>query len=50
MTLTLKQFINKCKELTDQGDEVWIEGIGDGRWKLIIERIEVGDTNGKANA
>jgi len=59
MTLTLKQFHDRCKELSDQGYEVWIEGQGDGRWKLVIEglqiteenrkHIRVGDTNGRTN-
>jgi hypothetical protein len=45
---TLRQFHNKCKELTEQGYEIWIEGLGDGRWKLVIEGMSVrGDTNEK---
>lgn len=46
--LTLNKFLDRCKELTNQGYEVWIEGMGDGRWKLVIEGLQVrGDTNVK---
>ena len=52
--ITLKQFHDKCKELTEKGKEVWIEGLGDGHWKLVIEEktVTIGDgdngtTNGK---
>ena len=52
--ITLKQFHDKCKEWTEKGKEVWIEGLGDGHWKLVIEEksVTIGDgdngtTNGK---
>ena len=45
MTITLKQFHDKCKELSDQGYEVWISGKGDGTFKLNIEGIIVGGKN-----
>lgn len=39
MTITLKQFINKCQELTDKGFNVWIEGNGNSTWRLCVEVI-----------
>lgn len=50
--ITLKQFHDKCKELTEQGNEVWIEGRGDGTWRLVIEEkaVTIGDgDNGRTN-
>ena len=52
MKITLKEFIDQCQEYTDEGLEVWIEGRGDGRWKLVIQEKEVkfGDEIGKTNS
>jgi len=53
MTLTLKQFHEECRKLTEQGKEIYIEGLGDGRWRLVIEYIEItnkgGDNGTKTN-
>ena len=45
---TLRQFHNRCRELTEKGYEVWIEGRGDGSFKLVIEGLEIrGDLDGR---
>ena len=45
--LTLNQFLERCKEITNQGYEVWIEGLGDGRWKLVVEGCSIGEEERK---
>ena len=50
---TLKEFLQRIQQISDQGYDCYIEGVGDGSFKLVIEdpriRIVKTEEDGTSN-